>query len=161
MSFAESFVPEFKHEMSGVREILELVPDELLEWKAHDTLNSIRWVASHLVDTPSWAEVTMTETRFDINPPGGQAHEVPLVADAGRLVVEFDETIAKACQLFSDASDADYQVPWTLLQNENELFTMPRQAVVKMFFLNHMIHHRAFLIAYLRMNGIECPGIYG
>jgi uncharacterized damage-inducible protein DinB len=27
--------------------------------------------------------------------------------------------------------------------------------------LNHLIHHRAHLIVYLRLNGVKVPGMYG
>jgi uncharacterized damage-inducible protein DinB len=38
---------------------------------------------------------------------------------------------------------------------------MPRLAVLRSFILNHMIHHRAQLGVYLRLNDVPLPGIYG
>ena len=63
--------------------------------------------------------------------------------------------------LFAAATDEELQVPWTLLQGGEELFTIPRGALIKNLFINHIVHHRAFLVAYLRMNDIACPGLYG
>jgi uncharacterized damage-inducible protein DinB len=40
-------------------------------------------------------------------------------------------------------------------------FTMPRSALVRGFGLNHMIHHRAHLCVYLRLNDVPVPGMYG
>ena len=40
-------------------------------------------------------------------------------------------------------------------------FTMPRVAVLRGMIMNHMIHHRAQLGVYLRMNDIPVPAIYG
>jgi uncharacterized damage-inducible protein DinB len=50
---------------------------------------------------------------------------------------------------------------WTLLRAGQPIFTMPRAAVVRGVVLNHLIHHRAHLCVYLRLNGIPVPGMYG
>jgi uncharacterized damage-inducible protein DinB len=39
--------------------------------------------------------------------------------------------------------------------------TMPRIAVIRSFVLSHIIHHRAQLGVYLRLNDIPVPSIYG
>jgi uncharacterized damage-inducible protein DinB len=41
------------------------------------------------------------------------------------------------------------------------MFTLPRSAVIRTFVLSHMIHHRAHLLVYLRLNDIPVPGMYG
>jgi len=38
---------------------------------------------------------------------------------------------------------------------------MPRVAVLRSFVMNHMIHHRAQLGVYLRLNDIPVPALYG
>jgi uncharacterized damage-inducible protein DinB len=38
---------------------------------------------------------------------------------------------------------------------------MPRVAVLRGMILNHMIHHRAQLTVYLRLNYIPVPALYG
>ena len=50
---------------------------------------------------------------------------------------------------------------WTLSQAGKPIFTMPRSAVVRQIVLNHLIHHRAILCVYLRLNDIPVPGMYG
>lgn len=161
MSFAESFLPGFEQEMGSTRQILELVPQELLNWKAHQSLNSIGWVASHLVDTMSWTEVIVTQPSFDIAPPGQPPHETELIDSAAELVPMFDRHFESAKGFVSGAAESSFDEPWTLLQRGEALFTAPRGSVVKNFLLNHVIHHRAFLVAYLRMNDVVCPGLYG
>ena len=39
--------------------------------------------------------------------------------------------------------------------------SMPRAAVLRGSFMNHLIHHRAQLGVYLRLNEVEIPGMYG
>jgi len=41
------------------------------------------------------------------------------------------------------------------------VMTMPRVAVIRTFVMNHIIHHRAQLGVYLRLNDIPLPALYG
>ncbi|HKP45203.1 MAG TPA: DinB family protein, partial [Pyrinomonadaceae bacterium] len=50
---------------------------------------------------------------------------------------------------------------WTLQKNTATVMTLPKVAVLRGFVLNHMIHHRAQLGVYLRMNDIPVPSLYG
>jgi uncharacterized damage-inducible protein DinB len=38
---------------------------------------------------------------------------------------------------------------------------MPRVAVIRGMIMNHMIHHRAQLTVYFRLNDIPVPALYG
>ena len=38
---------------------------------------------------------------------------------------------------------------------------MPRSAVLRSMVMSHLVHHRAQLGVYLRMNNVEIPGMYG
>ncbi len=38
---------------------------------------------------------------------------------------------------------------------------MPRVAVLRSFVMNHLIHYRAQLAVYLRMDDVPVPSIYG
>ena len=38
---------------------------------------------------------------------------------------------------------------------------MPKAAVLRMMVMNHLIHHRAQLGVYLRLNNIAVPALYG
>ena len=160
MSLVDTFLPEFDQEMRGTRSIIELVPDSLLDWKAHATLNTVGWVASHLTDTLSWTGAIVADTSFDVAPVDGPAHQSPVLNSAQEILAAFDQNLTTARGAIAEASDEQLMVPWSLLQGGNTLFTLPRIAVLKTFLINHVVHHRAFLVAYLRMNDVECPGLY-
>ena len=40
-------------------------------------------------------------------------------------------------------------------------WTIPRAAALRGFLMNHMVHHRAQLGVYLRLNDIAVPSTYG
>lgn len=49
----------------------------------------------------------------------------------------------------------------SLLSEGKVIFTQPRPAVLRGFVMNHLIHHRAQLGVYLRMNDVPVPALYG
>jgi uncharacterized damage-inducible protein DinB len=106
-----------------------------------------------------WTDVTMNATAFDMaTVPPEQMN--PVAASRAQLLEWFDANAAAARQAMAK-SDADYFVPWTLKQGDHVIFTMPRYTCVRSFFLNHVVHHRAQLSVYLRLNNIPVPSMYG
>ena len=41
MTYAETILPEFDHEMANTRKVLERVPEDKLDWKAHPKSHTI------------------------------------------------------------------------------------------------------------------------
>jgi uncharacterized damage-inducible protein DinB len=159
MTIADLLQPEFDQEMATTRRVLERVPDDKLGWKPHDKSFSMGDLASHIVNTIKWTDVTMDETEFDL---GAVTPEQMNQAAKNRaeLLAWFDANAAGARKTLAK-SDADYFVPWTLKKGETVFFTMSRYNCVRSFCLNHIVHHRAQLGVYLRLNNIPVPGAYG
>lgn len=161
MSIAQSILPEFDHEMAGTRKVLERVPDDKLDWKAHPKANTIGWVGSHLADIPAWTEMTLKHDSLDINPVGGESYRTKACAGHDEMVAIFDKNVAAARQAIESTSDAEFMKLWSLLSAGQTVMTLPKIAVIRTWVLNHSIHHRAYLCSYLRQNDIPVPGLYG
>lgn len=161
MSYAEQILPEFDQEMANTRKVLERVPDDKLDWKAHPKSNTIGWNANHLAEMPAWAEGTLTRESWDIAPVGGERYQSPKLTSRKAILDLFDKNVAAARKAIAAVKDQDVGKMWSLLQGGKPLFTMPRAAVIRNFVLNHTIHHRAILCVYLRLNDIAVPGMYG
>jgi len=161
MSIGESLLPEFDQEMANTRKVLERIPDDKLNWKAHPKSNTIGWNAAHLAEIPGWVEFTLTGDSFDVNPPGGEPYRTPPAESRKQVLETFDKNVAAARKALQSTSDTEFTKPWSLLSGGEVFFTMPRIAVIRTFTINHMIHHRAFLCSYLRLNDIPVPGLYG
>jgi uncharacterized damage-inducible protein DinB len=161
MSYAETLLPEFDQEMASTRKVLAQVPDDKLEWRAHPKSNTIGWNASHLANIPSWIEFTLNSSSLDVAPPGGESFKTPQLASRKALLDEFDKNVAAGRKTLTAATDEKMGQMWSLLQGGKTLFTMPKSAVIRSFVLNHIIHHRAILCVYLRLNDIPVPGMYG
>jgi uncharacterized damage-inducible protein DinB len=161
MSIAQSILPEFEQEMAGTRKTLERVPDDKLAWKAHPKSNSIGWVAAHLADLPGWTEFTLKQDSLDINPSGGKPHKTPEATSRAAVLETFDKNVATAKKTIAETSDSEFMQPWSLLSGGQTIMTLPKIAVVRGFIMNHIIHHRAILTVYLRLNDIPVPALYG
>src|SRR5262249_42352731 len=86
----------------------------------------------------------------------------PLIATSRQQVLDaFDKKVAEARAAIAGASDEHLMNPWSLEFNGKTVFTMPRVAVLRSMMLNHIIHHRAQLGVYLRLNNVPVPAIYG
>jgi uncharacterized damage-inducible protein DinB len=161
MSYADTILSEFDQEMAKTRKVLERVPEDKLAWKPHPKSNTIGWNANHLSEIPAWVEPTLTLPALDVAPPGKPPYKSPAFSTRQEILANFDKNAAAARKALAAAKDQDMAQPWSLLRAGQAMFTMPRSAVIRSFVLNHMIHHRAILCVYLRLNDIPVPGMYG
>lgn len=161
MSFSQSILPEFDIEMANTRKMLERVPGDKFAWKPHAKSWSMGDLATHVANLPSWTEQTLTREAFDVNPKDAPAERVEPAGSTNELLERFDQHVAKARELISSTDDEDFMKPWTLLSGGETVFTLPRAAVLRSFVMNHIIHHRAQLGVYLRLNDVPVPSIYG
>ena len=161
MAISDSLLPEFDQEIAGARRTLERVPADKFDWRPHPKSGTMVWLAGHLANLPSWAPLTINRDELDMAPEGEPLDPPTPPADTAELVATFDRCAAEARAAIAGASDADLMQPWTLLSNGRTLMTLPKAAVLRSFVMNHLIHHRAQLGVYLRLNDIPVPSIYG
>ena len=159
MTIADLLLPEFDQEMATTRRVLERVPEDRFSWKPHDKSFSMGDLASHVVNSVKWTDYTMNGTEFDLATVTPE--EINQAAKSrAELLAWFDANVPSARAALA-RPDADYFVPWTLKKGDMVFFTMPRYNCVRSFVLNHIVHHRAQLSVYLRLNNVPVPGAYG
>lgn len=161
MALSESLLPEFDHEMANTRKTLERVPDGKNDWKPHEKSMAMGGLATHLSNIPTWAVYTIEQDSLDLAPGGEPLPPAPMASSQAELLSNFDTNVARARAAIAGAGDAELFKPWTLLTNGKTILTLPKVAVLRSFVMNHLIHHRAQLGVYLRLNDIAVPSIYG
>jgi uncharacterized damage-inducible protein DinB len=161
MSIGETILPEFDQEMATTRKILERVPEGKSDWKPHAKSMTLGRLAGHVAELPGWGVTTLRQTELDFAPAGGPSYTPIHFTTREQTLKLFDDGV-KACRdAIAEASDSDFMVMWTLKRGGQRLMSMPRAAVMRSMVLNHIVHHRAQLGVYLRMNDIPLPGSYG
>ncbi len=161
MSISANLLPEFDREMENTRKTLERVPDDKFGWKPHPKSGSMGWLASHIATMTGWLEDTLTKESFDVSPAGSEPVRMPEAHSRKELLDLFDKGVKRGRAALEATSDEAFLKPWSLLAGGKPMFTMPRVAVVRSFVMNHIIHHRAQLGVYLRLNDVAVPSIYG
>ena len=157
MSISQALLPEFDQEMANTRKLLERVPDGKNDYKPHEKSMALGRLASHVAEMPGWGKTTLETELLELEP--GMK---PFIAGSSKELLEtFDKNVADARKAIETASDADWMKTWTMKFGGKEVMSLPRVAVMRGVVINHMIHHRAQLGVYLRLNDIEIPGMYG
>ncbi|CDM66393.1 DinB family protein [Pyrinomonas methylaliphatogenes] len=161
MTISELFLPEFEQEVASTRRTLERVPDDRFDWRPHEKSMTMGALATHVANIPSWARVVIETDAFDVIGPDGKTVRAPEVASREELLKLFEQNVEAARRAIAAASDEELAKAWALRAGEQTLFTAPRFAVLRRMVFNHLIHHRAQLGVYLRLNGIPVPSVYG
>lgn len=161
MSISASLLPELDQEMAGTRKTLERIPEDKFDFRPHPKSFDMISLATHIANMLGWGRDTMTTESFDFAPVGGEPYKEEPAASVAELLEKFDKNLAEFREALAAAGDADFMVNWSLLAGGNVVFSMPRIACIRGMILNHLIHHRAQLTVYLRMNDVPVPGLYG
>ena len=160
MPLVDALLPEFDHEMTVTRKVLERVPDGQFEWKPHQKSMSLGQLAQHVATIPTWGKVAMSEGSYDLatDPRPNPQGQLPTRNDILSL---FDRNVSDARAALVGKGDGEMMAQWTMKRGAHTIFSMPKASVWRSFVMNHLIHHRAQLGVYLRMHDIPLPSVYG
>lgn len=158
MTRSEALLMEFEREADKTRKMLERVPLDKADWKPHEKSFTLGRLASHVAEIPGWANVTLNQDELDFS----KMDYKPVVAETTEdLLKLFDEKRAGAAEAIKNATDEVLMSDWTMRDGDTVFFTAPKIGVLRDFVLNHVIHHRAQLGVYLRMNDVPVPQTFG
>jgi uncharacterized damage-inducible protein DinB len=157
-NISQALLPEFDMEMANARKTLERVPEGKGEFRPHPKSMTFGRLAGHVAEMPMWAAMTLSQDAFD-TAAGPQIAAV--MTSRQETLAQFDDQLAKARAALATMTDADMMKTWTLKRGDQTIMAMPRIAVFRGHVMNHMIHHRAQLGVYLRLNDVPVPSIYG
>jgi uncharacterized damage-inducible protein DinB len=160
MAISEALLPEFDQEMASARRTLERIPEDQLGWKPHEKSMTLGRLAGHVAELPGFGATAIQTEELDFaSRPAGWK---PMVAESRKQVLElFDKTVADARAAIVATSDDQWGKPWRLSAGEKVFFSGSKIAAVRRMMMNHIIHHRAQLGVYLRLNNVAVPSLYG
>lgn len=102
--------------------------------------------------------VVLTTPELDFSNAGNRGR--PPFELTGLLKL-FDESVAKLRAALENTKDDAWTQPWKLSFQGKQIFSGTRFLAYREMFLNHLVHHRAQLGVYLRLNGKPLPATYG
>ena len=157
MTISEALLPEFDQEISNTRKTLQRVPDKP-DFLPHPKSMPLGKLAPHIAELGGFGLTVLTTPQLDFS--AGSYKPLPFES-AAQLVKVFDEGAAKVRQALIGTKDEAWNENWRLAFQGKAIFEGPRFLAYREMFLNHLVHHRAQLGVYLRLNGVPVPAIYG
>ncbi|MFL5607438.1 MAG: DinB family protein [Gemmatimonadaceae bacterium] len=161
MTISALLLPEYDSEITITRKVLERVPDDKAEWKPHPKSFMMAHLAQLVAMLPDWVVKTLEQTELDLAPKDKPRGSGYTIEKTSTLVAMFDKNATAGRAALAKATDADFQVPWTLKAGGNPVLTQPRYMILRQMVLNHLVHHRAQLGVYLRLVDQKVPQMYG
>ena len=154
---SELLLLEFDDEAKKTRTMLERVPIKP-DFKPHAKSMPLGKLAPHVAELAGFGLTILTTPELDFGT--STRTRVPFES-AEQLVKAFDEGTAKARAALKNTPDDAWTQPWKLSFQGKPIFSGSRFLAYREMFLNHLVHHRAQLGVYLRLNDKPLPATYG
>ncbi len=153
----ELFQNQLEQEAQTTRRMLSVIPDDKFDWQPHPKSMTIKRLATHIAELPSWIKMVFTTSELDFaqNP-----YKVEDVNTTAELLDYFERTLEDGRNYLKEEYESTLNDPWTLREGAVIYSTEPKIDVLRMS-MSQIIHHRAQLGVFLRLLDVPIPGSYG
>jgi len=158
VSTTELLLLELDEEMKKTRTSLERVPSGKNDFAPHPKSMPMGKLAPHVAQLAGFGVIILTTPEFDFST--GSIKPLPFESSA-QLVKAFDEGVAKVRAALAATPEGAWKDNWKLSFQGKPIFQGSRFLAYRQMFLNHLVHHRAQLGVYLRLNDKPVPATYG
>lgn len=154
---SELLLLEFDEEAKKTRALLERVPIKA-DFTPHAKSMPLGKLAPHVAELAGFGQTILTTPELDF----GKSTRTRLPFESTKQLVEaFDQGAAKVRDALKSTADRAWSEPWKLSFNGRPIFSGTRFLAYRQMFMNHLVHHRAQLGVYLRLNEVPLPATYG
>ena len=157
MELIPMFLHEMEQEAQTTRTMLSRIPDDKYDWQPHKKSMTMRELATHIADLPTWVPMALTTDELDF---AANPYQPPVIDNTADLVNYFETCLNEAKAHLVPDQEAILNQPWTLRNGDDIYDVSPKHGVIRMTFCQ-IVHHRAQLGVYLRLLNIPIPGSYG
>ena len=154
----ELLLVEFDEEAKKTRAMLERVPMKA-DFAPHARSMPLGKLAPHVAELAGFGVSILTTPELDFGT--GPPRVRPPFESPEQLVKAFDEGAAKVREALKNTKDDAWTESWKLSFQGKPIFAGSRFLAYRQMFLNHLVHHRAQLGVYLRLNNKPLPATYG
>jgi uncharacterized damage-inducible protein DinB len=158
MPINELLLPELDEEIKKTRTTLERVPIDKKDFAPHPKSMPLGKLAPHVAQLAGFGLTILTTPGLDFSTRSIKA--VPFESSA-QLVQALDEGAAQVRAALQATPDSAWKENWKLSFQGKTIFEGERFLAYREMFLNHLVHHRAQLGVYLRLNEKAVPATYG
>jgi uncharacterized damage-inducible protein DinB len=157
MDMIPMFLTEMEQEAQTTRNMLALVPDDRFGWQPHPKSMTMRELATHIAEIPSWFTMTLTTDELDF---ATTPYTPTAIANNAELMAFFETNLADGRAHLIAAREEQMTDIWTMRNGDDIYSRLPKSQALRESFCQ-IVHHRAQLGVYLRLLDIPIPGSYG
>jgi len=158
MPINEFLLTELDEEIKKTRTMLERVPADKKDFAPHPKSMPLGKLAPHVAQLAGFGLTILTTPAYDFSM--GSIKPLPFESSE-QLVKALDEGAAQVRTALQATPDSAWKEKWKLSFQGKTIFEGERFLAYREMFLNHLVHHRAQLGVYLRLNEKPVPATYG
>ena len=157
MSTISPLLKELDQEAQTTRKMLERVPTAYFTWRPHKKSMTIKQLATHIAELPSWLTMAVTTDELDFahNP-----YKQEEVSNTEELLGYFERSLEDGRANLAAVKEETLEETWTLRNGAEIYHVATKGEIVRMAYCQ-IVHHRAQLGVFLRLLDIPIPGSYG
>ena len=91
-TITELFLKEFDQEAETTRKMLACIPDDKYDWKPHEKSMTIRRLATHIADIPTWMDMAVYTDELDF---ANNDHKEPVINNTKELSSFLEDSLTK------------------------------------------------------------------
>lgn len=148
---------ELEQEALTTRKMLSIVLDDQYDWKPHPKSMSIRSLATHIAELPSWVTMALTTDGLDFS---AHPYDPTTINTTVELLELFERSLESGRNHLAAADESQLSDTWTLRNGDTILMQNTKGETIRHAF-SQTIHHRAQLGVFLRLLDVPIPGSYG
>ena len=157
MTIMSLFLRALDEEAVTTRKMLSRVPADKLDWQPHPKSMTMRSLAIHIAELPSWIRMGFHTDGIDF---ADSPYEPTVFQNTAALLQIFEKSHVEGRVELVEENTSRLGESWVLRHGDLVLWDADRAGVIRMA-ISQMIHHRAQLGVYLRLLDIPIPGSYG
>ncbi|RYD81638.1 MAG: DinB family protein [Sphingobacteriales bacterium] len=157
MNIIELLLKELHQEAAITRKMLSIVPDDKYDYKPHAKSMTIKSLATHIAELPTWISLAVNTDGLDF---AAAPYNPEDINDNKSLLALFEKSLAEGKKALEEAKEENLDKEWVLRSGDQIFSKQSKYETIRHAFAQ-TIHHRAQLGVYLRLNNIAIPGSYG
>jgi len=157
MKIIELFLNELDQEAITTRKMLERVPTDKYDWQPHEKSMTVRSLATHIAELPSWITMAITTDELDF---AKMDYKPEVINNTTDLLALFEKNLVDGKEHLAATNEEILDQKW-VLRNGDAIYINSTKGGVIRTALSQIIHHRAQLGVFLRLLNIPIPGSYG
>ena len=127
MSRIKTFLKELENESLTTRKMLSRIPDDSYDWKPHPKSMSMRSLATHIAELPTWITMTLTTDELDFE---SAPYSPPTIDNTAEILVLFEKSLKNGRSQLTEANESKLNEPWTMRSGSHIISTDAKAEVI-------------------------------